>query len=52
MVGLRDIIIEVFEGNSITFECPISTTPTESLHINWLKRGNSIDVIYIILIMF
>lgn len=44
MINKQDIVIEVFEGNSVTFECPILETSTESLQINWLKHENPINV--------
>lgn len=44
MINKKNIVIEVFEGNSVTFECPIMETPTESLQINWFQNGNLINV--------
>lgn len=35
---------DVFEGNTATFECPVSNLRLEDLEIGWLQKGQPIDV--------
>ncbi|KAI1722962.1 immunoglobulin i-set domain-containing protein [Ditylenchus destructor] len=39
----RPSSVDVFEGNSVTFECPIATPAMDSLIIKWLHGGTEIQ---------
>lgn len=39
-----DDLLEAYEGNSVTFDCPLADTPLDSLNIEWLLNGRPIGV--------
>lgn len=50
---LKNTVVEVFEGSSVTFECPIiNDLSMNSLKITWLQSSLPIDVFLYILKLY
>lgn len=40
--AVRDSVTEVFEGNSVTFECPVAVQ-SQPFTINWYKGSTPVE---------